>query len=459
MTVQAVFSPDAVRLWRAVCENATAAMFIMDEKQHCAYMNPAAEQLTGFTFAEVQGRPLHDVIHHTRPDGSPFPLEECAIDRAFPENMQEQGEEVFVHKDGSFYPVAFTASPLARDDAEVVGTIVEVRDLREAKKAEQLKLEDTRLIEATFENVAVGIAHVGVDGDWLKVNRRLCEIVGYARDELMDMTFQDITHKDDLHADLDQFEKLMRGEIDSYAMEKRYIRKDGETIWISLTTSLQRDANQHPMYCISVVEDITERKADASHLEVMAKELNHRVKNTLQVVQAMASQTLSKSSSLETAKESFVGRLHALSAVHDLLLKESWAGSKVSDVVTEALKPFGYAPGAHSQIQLDGPPARLNTRQAQTLSMTVHELATNATKYGALSVEGGVVQVAWTCEPATNAFSFTWTERHGPPATPPTRDGFGTMMLTRIFPREIDGTAETNYDTAGFSYQATGALA
>ena len=113
----------------AVLNNASVAIFLMDERQHCAYMNRAAEELTGYSFAETQGRPLHDVIHHTHPDGSHFPLEDCAIDRAFPENANTRGEEVFVHKDGSFYPVAFVASPIHDEASRTIGTIIEVRDI------------------------------------------------------------------------------------------------------------------------------------------------------------------------------------------------------------------------------------------------------------------------------------------------------------------------------------------
>ena len=125
-----------------IARNATLALFIMDEQQHCTYMNPAAEQLTGYTLAEVQGKALHDYVHHTRPDGSPYPLEECPIDRAFPQNMREQGEEVFVHKDGHFYPVAFTASPI-HEDGRTVGTIIEARDVTEERRArEDLRARD-----------------------------------------------------------------------------------------------------------------------------------------------------------------------------------------------------------------------------------------------------------------------------------------------------------------------------
>jgi PAS domain S-box-containing protein len=119
----------------AVLDNTTAAIFLMDDRQHCIYMNAAAERLTGYTLTEAQGRPLHDVVHHTRPDGRHFPIDECPIDRAFPQNMREQGEEIFVHKDGTFYPVAFTASPI-RHSERTVGTVIEVRDLRSEREAD-----------------------------------------------------------------------------------------------------------------------------------------------------------------------------------------------------------------------------------------------------------------------------------------------------------------------------------
>jgi PAS domain S-box-containing protein len=119
----------------AILHNTTMAVFVMDASQQCVFMNNAAEQLTGYTFEETQGRPLHDVIHHSYPDGRHFPLHDCVIDRALPEENQVMGEETFVHKDGHFYPVGFTASPIRGDAGVAIGTIIEVRDISDEMAA------------------------------------------------------------------------------------------------------------------------------------------------------------------------------------------------------------------------------------------------------------------------------------------------------------------------------------
>jgi PAS domain S-box-containing protein len=136
---------EAERRLNAVLDNATVSVLLMDDRQRCVYMNRAAEQLTGYTLEEVLARdcPLHDIVHHTYPDGRPFPLHECAIDRAFPEDVLTQGEVVFVHKDGHFYPVAFTASPIHDEASRTVGTIIEVRDIS-AEKAHEAALRASR---------------------------------------------------------------------------------------------------------------------------------------------------------------------------------------------------------------------------------------------------------------------------------------------------------------------------
>lgn len=144
----------------AILNNTTMAVFMMDERQHCVFMNAAAEQMTGFCLTETQGKTLHEVIHHTHPDGSHFPIEECVIDRAFLENNQMRGEGVFVHKDGSFYPVGFSASPMKDARGKSIGTIIEARNIEaelEARKTEE-QLRRSQKLE-TVGQLTGGIAH------------------------------------------------------------------------------------------------------------------------------------------------------------------------------------------------------------------------------------------------------------------------------------------------------------
>jgi len=135
-----------------------------------------------------------------------------------------------------------------------------VRDITEQKRAEEELRESEERFRATFEQAAVGIGHVGLQGHWLRVNQKLCDIVGYTREELAERTFQDITHPDDLEADLAFVRQLLAGHISTYSMEKRYFHKDGSIVWIELTVSLVRELSGEPKYFLSVVEDIGAKK-------------------------------------------------------------------------------------------------------------------------------------------------------------------------------------------------------
>jgi PAS domain S-box-containing protein len=166
------------RQLETIAQNATLALFIMDEHQQCTFMNPAAERLTGYALAEVRGRALHDVIHHTRPDGSPYPLAECPIDQAFPQNMREQGEEVFVHRDGHFYPVAFTASPI-RDGGRTVGTIIEVRDITDERRMRREREATEARLHSVFQQAPAFMATVhGPDHTYELVNPAYHRLAG-----------------------------------------------------------------------------------------------------------------------------------------------------------------------------------------------------------------------------------------------------------------------------------------
>lgn len=133
--------------------------------------------------------------------------------------------------------------------------------------------QDDSLFRATFSQAAIGLSHVSLNGEWLLVNQRLCEIVGYSKEELLQITFQDITHPEDLRKDLDLVEKVLRGEIQTYSIEKRYIKKDHSFVWVNLTVSLARAHDGNPLFFISVVEDIHEKKSHEDHLNTLYHEM------------------------------------------------------------------------------------------------------------------------------------------------------------------------------------------
>ena len=154
---------DTSRRLNSILNNTRMAVFMMDDRQQCVFMNKAAEELTGYTFEETQGRPLHDVIHNKYPDGRHYPVEECPIDRAFPEDDQVEGEELFVHKDGHFYPVGFTASPIRDDAGRPIGTIIEARNIAEEKARDAALEEERQALEILNSTAAQVAAELDLD--------------------------------------------------------------------------------------------------------------------------------------------------------------------------------------------------------------------------------------------------------------------------------------------------------
>jgi PAS domain S-box-containing protein len=299
------------------------------------------------------------------------------------------------------------------------------------------------------------VARVSPEGRFLEINDKFCAISHYSREDLLALTFQEITHPDDLESDVALANALLAAEIETYSVEKRYVTKLGESVWIFLTVSLVRKADGSPEYFVSVIEDIGARKAAEasqqryqSQLRLMINELNHRVKNTLATVQSMAAQTLRHDPDPASAYLTFEARLMGLAEVHEVLTRESWHGAALQEVAERALRPFGDAATA-GQVRLRGPPVWLAPGAALALALVFHELATNAVKYGALSTDDGRVDLAWTYDTADDRLRLTWAESGGPPVIPPTRTGFGTRLIQRGFAAELQGHAQMRYEPGG----------
>lgn len=305
---------EAHRRLNAIVDNATVAIFLMDERQQCAYMNAAAEKLTGYRLSETIGRPLHDVVHHTRPDGSHYPLEDCPIDRAFPERAQMQGEEIFVHKNGSFYPVAFTASPILDDESRTVGTIIEV-------------------------------------------------------------------------------------------------------------------------------QDITARRTADAQRELLMREVDHRSRNVLAVVQSLL--RLTKGGDPEQMKAVMGGRIAALARAQSSLADSQWRGASLRRLISDELQPLTGL----DRVRIDCEDLNLAPDQVQPMCMIVHELGTNALKYGGLAVQNGRVEISWRTEKG-RLTQLSWRERGGPLVKSPEKPGFGSTLLHQLA-RQLGAELELHWHPEG----------
>jgi two-component sensor histidine kinase len=192
-----------------------------------------------------------------------------------------------------------------------------------------------------------------------------------------------------------------------------------------------------------VFRDVTDFKNAEAHRELLINELNHRVKNTLTMVQAIATQTFKGVDA--GAREDFEQRLLTLSNVHSLLTDESWDSAELHAVIRASLRP--HLGGARERLRFEGPNLRLRPKGAVALSMALHELATNALKYGALSVEGGSVSLGWTA--GDGRFRLRWQERDGPTVRPPSRTGFGSRMIERGLSAELQGEVRIDFRPDG----------
>ena len=256
----------------AVMLNMGEGLYTKDNQGLVTSMNPAAERLLGWTFDEVRGRKMHDVIHYKHRDGTSFKEEDCAgLNVLREDTVLTDYEDVFIRNDGTFFDVSYSASTLRKDD-ETVGIVVVFRDITDRKLAEAALRESELRYRETFANAAVGIAHVALDGRWLEVNHAVCRITGYRQEELMMKPFADITHPDDLEPEWANARRLLTGEAATYSMEKRYLRKEGGISWVNLTVSLQRHQDGSPQAFICIIEDINDRrKAEAAFRESEAR--------------------------------------------------------------------------------------------------------------------------------------------------------------------------------------------
>jgi PAS domain S-box-containing protein len=362
-------------------------------------------------------------------------------------------EKRYVRKDGSAVWARTTVNVIRDEAGRPLRHMAVIQDLGARKQAEKdLKASKDRL------QLALDAAQLGswqydplkrvVSGD-----TRCEEIFDLATHEAPIEEFMKRVHPDDtewvwtaLEASLDPVNPRRA------ATEFRLRRRNGEVRWVETVGLAYFEGAPHERRAVSMAgtaQDITARKEREEKEHLLMREINHRAKNMLSVVDAIAHQTAAKSP--EDFIERFSERIQALSANQDLLVQNEWNGVEIRDLVHAQLAHFADLIG--SRIAVRGPELRLNAASAQAIGLALHELATNAGKYGALSTDIGRVDVGWGIGDGT--LTMSWTERDGPPVSAPQHRGFGTIVIEMMAQRSVDGAVNLDYAPSGLTWRLT----
>ena len=225
------------------------------------------------------------------------------------------------------------------------------------------------------------------------------------------------------------------------------MRADGAARWVLAQGRSHHDASGRAARFSGATLDITERKEADQHRVMLTNELSHRVKNMLATIQAIANQTLRDGVTLAEARDRLSARLVAMSRAQDVLMGRGLASVEIESVVKTAIEPHS---GDGDRFRLRGPNVAVSARSALTFSMALHELATNAAKYGALSCHDGRVDISWRISRSPKrAFELTWSESGGPPVIPPTHEGFGSRLIKGALTAELGATTSVGYTASG----------
>ena len=296
----------------------------------------------------------------------------------------------------------------------------------------------------------IGLTSDGVITHWLA---DAGSITGYSKQEMLGQNFRVLFTDADQAAEAHN-EELLRTLATGLAEDSRWhCRKDGEKFWANgLTMTLGYDDAE----LLKILRDETPLKQAEERRLLLLNELNHRVRNTLATVQSVAEQTLRSAGVRAETRETLVDRLMALSRAHDVLVDQNWAGADLGVLVHEATKAYERNP---SPFTFDGPLVKLHPSQAVTLSLVLHELATNAVKHGALSTPAGQVQISWNLSldrTGTRTLTLLWREEGGPPVALPTRTGFGSRLIRNALGGQ--GRTQIEYAPEGLRCSLTLAL-
>ena len=348
-----------------------------------------------------------------------------------------QGEAV-----GTIWVVAHDLS--RRFDAEDLRVMTNLGTFAAAAYQTWLSLNATRQIASIVESSDDAILSKDLNGIITTWNRGAQRIFGYAAEEVIGKPVTILFPPELQDEEPAILERIRRGErIEHY--ETVRVRKDGRRVDISLTVSPIKSAGGKIIGASKIARDITERTQSEAQIAILAREAEHRAKNILATVQATV--RLTQSDTPDGLKQAIEGRIQALANVHTLFVQSRWTGADLHNLVTQELSPFRE--DGEPRVRTDGPNLMLEPNAAQAIAVTLHELATNAAKYGALSVPAGKVQVDWSRMP-DGRLVMRWAETGGPQVTPPTRQGFGMRVMESMIRYQLKGEIRCDWHAEGF---------
>jgi PAS domain S-box-containing protein len=327
---------------------------------------------------------------------------------------------------------------------------VTARNRSEARfrKSEALK---ESLLEASLDCI-IAIDDQSRVVEW---NDAAVRTFGYERKATLGQDLGDLIipqqHRAAHRAGMERYLSTGEGPVIRNRIEIEGMRSDGTLFPVELAISPIKIGEQQ--FFTAFLRDITARRKGEAERLLLTRELSHRMKNTLAMVQAVVTQSLRNATSLEDASHLASERIQALGRAQDMLTESNWETADVRNVVSAALAPHL---NGDCRFTIEGPSADLTAQQGMGLALAIHELATNATKYGALSSDGGHVMVSWTIE--GGRFRFGWQETGGPTVSPPTHKGFGSRLTERVVPSYFSGTASMAYPKEGAVYVLDGSL-
>jgi PAS domain S-box-containing protein len=325
-------------------------------------------------------------------------------------------------------------------------------DFIERHRNDEALRESEERYKGIYQHASMGIAIWDLDGRLVSCNPAYSDMRGYSDDELRGSDFEAIVHPEDRDRHASEVKKLISQQIHSFEIENRCLSKEGKVSWVHKHVSLLRDGAGRPANIITLATNVTERKQHEEQIDLLLREVNHRSKNLLSLVQAIAQQTISTRP--DDFLPRFQARVQALAASHDILVENKWKGADLHELARSQLAHFRDL--VDKRIALTGPPVFASAAAAQALGMAFHELATNATKYGALSDESGRVELGWKTMQSANGdelFVIEWTENGGPPVAAPSSSGFGSTVICRLAERSLNAKVELNYPRTGLTWR------